>query len=484
MAHEISSEVGPIVGVVSDEEWTIGSSIQGRKVHGPLDDVGNVAKQVGATNLLLLPPYTTPVAIRKIMDRCREAEVACTYQAIPSLQDLASDRLDVSLIRKVELEDLLQREPAQFDRTIIQRALVGKRVMVTGAGGSIGSEICRQVASHGPSRLVLFEQSEFALYEIEQELSRKHPHLQIDAMTGDIRRVEDLAHAITEAGGIDVLYHAAAYKHVPLMEKNVSAAFLNNVVGSSNVSVVARDHNVERLVLVSSDKAVRPTSVMGATKRLAERVVLEAPESNTTAVAVRFGNVLGSSGSVVPLFKKQIEQHGPVTVTSPDMKRYFMTIPEAVELVLMAGIVGEDRQIMVLEMGEPVRIVDMAKRLIHLSGFVPDVDIKIEFVGPRPGEKEVEELMTDDEDVVKTEHDRIWVMAKSQETDAKSPVDLELIQDHIEDRNSLALRDILARCIPDMAQPVPLHAQDDLESSISSVGVDFDPPSDVSLGIE
>ena len=451
LAHEISAELGMIAGIVCNEKSTIGSSIQGRKVYGPISKIGEVVKQLDVTNLLLLPPFTSPLAIRRIMDRCREASVAVTYRVIPSLQDLASNRLNVSMIRKVELEDLLQREPAKFDRSVVRSFLHQKRVLITGAGGSIGSEICRQVAAQGPARIVLFEQSEYALYEIEKELVRAHPQLTIDAITGDIRRTEDIIEAIRKANGIDVLYHTAAYKHVPLMEKNVASAFLNNVIGSANVARVARDHQVERLVLISSDKAVRPTSVMGATKRLAERVMLEAPPSSTTAVAVRFGNVLGSSGSVVPLFKKQIEEHGPVTVTSADMKRYFMTIPEAVELVLMAGIVGEDRQIMVLEMGEPMRIVDMARRLIHLSGFVPDEDIKIEIVGARPGEKEVEELMTDDENVVRTAHDRIWVMAKDADVDEEL-IDLDLIRDYVEDWNSVALRDLLARYIPDIAQ--------------------------------
>jgi FlaA1/EpsC-like NDP-sugar epimerase len=365
------------------------------------------------------------------------------------MSDLASGHISASTVRDVDIEDLLGRGPARLDRTEVRRFVKGKKVMITGAGGSIGSELTRQVAGYEPAELVLFEASEFALYTIEQEMRALFPNLALHACAGDIRHPEEVHAAIDIAGGVDVVFHAAAYKHVPLMEVNVPACFRTNVLGTARLARAVVERGVDRFVMISSDKAVRPTSVMGATKRLAEKVICDIPAGGTTFVSVRFGNVLGSSGSVIPLFKRQIAAGGPVTVTSPEMRRFFMTIPEAVDLVLMAGTVGRNGEVMVLEMGESVRIVDLARRLIELSGLVPDRDIRIEFTGVRPGEKEYEEVMTDGEDVVRTAYEKIWVMKASSRATTVPPVDLGRIESLVTANDTAALLDLVPQLIPE-----------------------------------
>jgi len=433
-ARTSMQEVGKIVGILNDDLGRRGLSIDGVNIIGSPEEAGKLAKSLDVTKMLILPPYNAPRAMSQIVDRVAESGAACAMQVIPSFQDLASGRVNIS-IRDVEIEDLLDREPAAFDRTILDSFIRGKSVLITGAGGSIGSEICRQVCTHGPTCVVLFEQSEFALFEIERELRKQHKELPIIAYAGDIRRECDVRHAIQKAGGIGIIYHAAAYKHVHLMEKNVPSCFDNNVLGSVTLAEVAEAEGVQDLIMISSDKAVRPTSVMGASKRIAERCVLEASTPKMTRKAVRFGNVLGSSGSVVPLFKEQIRNGGPVTVTTVDTRRYFMTIPEAVELVLMASAVGRDRDVMVLEMGDPVKIVDLARRLIRLSGFVPEEDIPITFIGLRPGEKEYEELLTEDENVVKTAHDKIWVLGKDEDAETLPQIKVEEVERLVRSKN-------------------------------------------------
>jgi len=434
-ARTSMQEVGKIVGILNDDMGRRGLSIDGVNIIGSPEEAGKLAKSLDVTKMLILPPYNAPRAMSALVDACAEAGATCAMQVIPSFQDLASGRVNISSIRDVEIEDLLDREPAAFDRTILDNFIRGNSVLITGAGGSIGSEICRQVCTHGPTCVVLFEQSEFALFEIERELRKTHPNLAITAYAGDIRSEEDVRHAIQQVGGIGLIYHAAAYKHVHLMEKNVPSCFDNNVLGSVNLAEVAEAEGVRDLIMISSDKAVRPTSVMGASKRIAERCVMEASTPRMTRKAVRFGNVLGSSGSVVPLFKEQIRNGGPVTVTTADTRRYFMTIPEAVELVLMASAVGRDRDVMVLEMGDPVKIIDLARRLIRLSGFVPEEDIPITFIGLRPGEKEYEELLTEDENVVKTEHDKIWVLAKDEDAESLPPINIDEVERMVRSKN-------------------------------------------------
>jgi FlaA1/EpsC-like NDP-sugar epimerase len=330
---------------------------------------------------------------------------------VPSADELRSGAARIERLRDIEPEDLLGREPVDLDEAGMAAALSGRTVMVTGAGGSIGSELCRQLARYRPSRLVLLEQSEFNLYRIEQELADLHPALSVARVIGDVKDLARLRE-VTAAWTPQVVFHAAAYKHVPLMEEphNADAALRNNLLGTWNAALAAGEGGAERFVLISTDKAVNPTNVMGASKRAAEMAVmrLAARFPATRFLAVRFGNVLGSSGSVIPKFKEQIARGGPVTVTHPDIIRYFMTIPEAARLVLQAAALGDSGQVMVLDMGEPVRIVDLARDLIRLSGHTLD-EVPIVFSGLRPGEKLYEELLADHEATLPTPVDRLRV---------------------------------------------------------------------------
>jgi FlaA1/EpsC-like NDP-sugar epimerase len=442
--------LGRVVGVVGDDAGNQNILLHGIQVfHRRPSEIAELACRLRPDSILILPPYNRPRQINEMMEQVADAGVVCKFRTIPSLAELASGHLTASSIRSVDIEDLLERGQVEFDRADVRRFLKGKTVMITGAGGSIGSELARQVAGYEPGKLVLFEQSEFGLYSVEQELERLRPNLELIPVAGDIRREDSVRRAFDLAGKIDVIYHAAAYKHVPLMEKNVPACFQANVLGTACLAQEAVRTGVDRFVMISSDKAVRPTSIMGATKRLAERVINERDSGSTSFVSVRFGNVLGSSGSVVPLFKKQIETGGPVTVTSENMRRFFMTIPEAVDLVLQAGTVGRHREIMVLEMGEEIKIINLAKRLIELSGLTPGKDIQIEVTGLRPGEKEFEEVITEDENVVKTAYDKIWVMTKDADRGALPPLDLDEMRELVRCNNERALRQLAARCIPE-----------------------------------
>lgn len=439
--QRFAADLGQVVGIISDNPRHGGAKLRGVPIFAGLDHTGELVEKLRATTLLFLPPFTGPGKIREVVDDLSEKQIACDYRVIPSLDEIASGRVDVSGIRRVAIEDLLYRVPYEIASDMLVHAIGGKRILVSGAGGSIGSEICRQLLRYRPAVIVLFEVSEFHLFEIERELrpAAKEAGVEIIACAGDVRRSEQLRGAIRQGGGIDLFYHAAAYKHVDLMERNALSCFQNNVVGTQAAIGVAEEEGVKDFVLISTDKAVRPTSLMGASKRLAERLVIERPGRGTKCKAVRFGNVLGSNGSVIPIFRQQIERGGPVTVTSKEVTRYFMTIPEAVELVLAAGAIPEDRRIFVLEMGEAVKIDEMARRMIELSGLVPDVDIPVVYTGLKPGEKEYEELLTDDEDVVRTDLDRIWVVKKN-EGEELEPVDVGRILELIDDGDEKALR--------------------------------------------
>jgi FlaA1/EpsC-like NDP-sugar epimerase len=443
-----ASELGRVVGLVSDEKQHHGSQLRGVRIYSGVDRVGEFVERLNVSTLLFLPPFTGPARIRSVIDDLSERQLACDYRVIPSIDELASGKLSVSGIRKVAIEDLLQRVPYEIASDLLSTTLGGKKILVSGAGGSIGSEICRQLLRYQPSTIVLYEISEFHLFKIEREIAEeaKAKGVRVIACAGDVRRGEQLRAAIRAADGVDLFYHAAAYKHVDLMERNPVACFQNNVVGTQIAVSIAEEEGVKDFVLISTDKAVRPTSLMGASKRLAERLVIERPANGTSCKAVRFGNVLGSNGSVVPIFREQIARGGPVTVTSADVTRFFMTIPEAVELVLAAGAIPEDRRIFVLEMGEAVKIDSMARRMIELSGLVPDVDIPVVYTGLKPGEKEYEELLTDDENVVRTDMDRIWVVKKNANEDAES-VDLGKVLEMIDDGDGQALREYAHRLI-------------------------------------
>lgn len=439
-----SGEMGRVVGIVEDDRKHRGSRLRGVKIYTGLASIPDLVRKLSATTILFLPPFTSPRQIQSVVDSLSEEKLRCDYRVVPSLDEIASGQVDVSVIRSVAIEDLLPRLPYESQTERLANMITGKGILVTGAGGSIGSEICRQVLHFRPRVLVLYEISEFHLFLIERELMEqaRREGVQLIACAGDVKNQVQLRAMIREAGGIDIFYHAAAYKHVDLMERNSVACFQNNVVGTQVAASVAEEESVGHFVLISTDKAVRPTSIMGASKRLAERVVVERRGGGgvTCFKAVRFGNVLGSNGSVIPIFREQIAKGGPVTVTSPEVTRFFMTIPEAVELVLTAGAIGEDQRIFVLEMGESVRIDDMARRMIELSGFVPDIEIPIVYTGLKKGEKEYEELLTDDENVERTDLDRIWVVKKIGQEEVKR-IDMGRILELIDDEDEEGLRE-------------------------------------------
>jgi FlaA1/EpsC-like NDP-sugar epimerase len=410
VAREVATrpDVGfEVAGFLDDDPSKQGSLILGHKVLGGTDRIGELAAATGA-ELAIITMASVPASdVRRIVELAEAAELK--VQIIPGLYEILSGRVNISKVRDVAIEDLLGRAPVHLDEEQISEFICGKVVLVTGAGGSIGSEMCRQICRYRPRRLVLLDQAENPLFHIHRELLRTYPEVPLEPLIGNVaerQRVQQILQAVRP----QVVVHAAAHKHVPLMELNPGEAVRNNVQGSRNLAELAHEVGVDAFVMISTDKAVNPTSVMGASKRVAEMYVQAlSTVSRTRFITVRFGNVLGSEGSVVPLFKEQIARGGPVTVTHPDMKRYFMTIPEASQLVLQASTMGKGGEIFVLEMGEPIPIVHLARDLIRLSGYRPDVDIKIEFSGMRPGEKLYEEINLSEENAAKTRHPRIWI---------------------------------------------------------------------------
>lgn len=409
-AHEIQGRGNSsfdVVGFVDDDTRKHGSIIHEVKVLGATRDIPRLARDLGVEQVIITIAQASRAAIRQIVETCEAASLKA--RIIPGLIEILEGNVKVSQIRDIEIEDLLGREPVRLDETQIVQFISNKVVMVSGAGGSIGSELVRQVLRFAPAKLLLVERSEFALYEIHREVSARWPDRDIVPLLADICDSSRM-HRVFKAHHPQVVLHAAAHKHVPMVEWNASEAVRNNVIGTQTVAEMAGEFGAEAFVMISTDKAVNPTSVMGATKRAAELVIQMLDRRfRTRFVAVRFGNVLGSTGSVVPLFREQIARGGPVTVTDPKMKRYFMTIPEATQLVLQAGALAEGGEIFILDMGEPVKIVDLARDMIRLSGFKPDEDIAIEFTGVRPGEKLFEELGTTDEQVSATKHAKIFV---------------------------------------------------------------------------
>lgn len=376
-------------------------------VAGRIAEVEKYVKKFHIQVIIIAIPSAKSDEMRRIVTLCEKS--GAKVMKVPSLFDILDGKVNINEIRNVEPEDILGREQNIGDIAEIAGYLMGKTIMVTGAGGSIGSELCRQIMTYNPKLVILLDNSEFNVYQIDMELSKKFGIRNHIPVVGDVQSHRTMQ-GIFDRFRPNIVFHAAAYKHVPLMEANVAAAIKNNVWGTKNIATLAGEHNAERFVLISTDKAVNPTNVMGASKRMAEMVIQSMNgHYNTSFSAVRFGNVLGSNGSVLPLFKQQIAAGGPVTVTHPEVIRYFMTIPEAVQLVLTTGTMARGGEIYILEMGEPVKIVDMAKSLIRLSGFEPDHDIEIKFVGLRPGEKLYEELLTDEEGIQKTECDRILI---------------------------------------------------------------------------
>jgi FlaA1/EpsC-like NDP-sugar epimerase len=395
------------VGFLDDDKLKIGTYISGLPVLGTTHDIFEIAKRKHIQRALITIANAAGADIRRITMRCREAELET--KIIPGIYEIVGERLNLSSIREVAIEDLLGREPVQLDEAQVESSIHGEVVMVTGAGGSIGSELCRQVARYAPRRLLLVERFENALFEIHRELVAAFPDLELVPCIADVTDARRMEQLFVERRPT-IVFHAAAHKHVPMMEANPGEALKNNIGGTRVVADLADRFGVARMVLISTDKAVNPTSVMGATKRVAEIYIQTLGQrSKTRFVTVRFGNVLGSNGSVIPIFKEQIARGGPVTITHPDMCRYFMTIPEASQLVVQAGAMGQGGEIFILDMGEPVRILDLARDLITLSGFRPEVDIAIEVSGVRPGEKLFEELSTDGEHADKTKHPKIFI---------------------------------------------------------------------------
>ncbi|MDI6449817.1 polysaccharide biosynthesis protein [Anaerobaca lacustris] len=397
-----------VIGFIDDDPAKQGTSIHGIAVLGTVDQLPRICRERNIEEIAIAMPSATHQQLRRVIQLCEGAKVR--FRTVPSITDIASGKLRVSQIRDVDINDLLGRRAVQLDLDSIEAFARDKTILVTGAGGSIGSEMCRQICQFGPERLLLVEQAENALFYVERDLRKRFAAVTIEPIVCNITdrsRVEDIFDRYRPA----VVIHAAAHKHVPLMELNAGEAVKNNIAGTQVVADASDRHGVARFVMISTDKAVNPTSIMGSSKRIAEMYVQDLSRtSETHFVTVRFGNVLASEGSVVPIFRKQIAEGGPVTVTHPEMKRYFMTIPEASQLVLQAATMGKGGEIFVLDMGEPVKIVDLAKELITLSGFRPGQDIEIVFTGLRPGEKLFEELRIEGEDMQRTRHPkiRIW----------------------------------------------------------------------------
>jgi FlaA1/EpsC-like NDP-sugar epimerase len=397
-----------VVGFVDDDPRKLGLRVCGAPVLGRIDDLPELVAAHEVGEVLIALPEAPGAVIRRVVQHCTAARVR--HRVLPTLGELVDGRVMYTQMREVKVGDLLARDPIRLDLPRVTTLVAGQTVLVTGAAGSIGSELCRQVAAYGPARLVLYDRHENGMFVLEMELRQRFPDVALVPVLGDVLLADQLQRVFADERP-DLVFHAAAYKHVPLAELNVLEAVRNNVLGTHNVAATALAHGVSQFVLVSTDKAVRPTSVMGVTKRVAELVVQNLQSAGATRfAAVRFGNVLGSNGSVVPIFREQIARGGPVTVTHPEVTRYFMTIPEAVQLILQAATIGAGGETFILEMGEPVRIVDLARQMIRLSGFEPDDDIAIEFSGLRPGEKLHEELVADGEERTATPHDRIRVL--------------------------------------------------------------------------
>ncbi len=397
-----------VVAMVDDDRHKRGLEVSGCRVEGSTGDLPAVLQRHGARHVILAMPSAPAETLQRVTRLATDAGAALF--TIPGLAELMSGRVAINMMRPVKIEDLLGRESVRIDNDNVQAMLAGKRILVTGAGGSIGSELCRQLSRFEPACIVLLEASEFALYMIEQWFGEHRPEVPIARLAGDVKDEARMAQVFAEHRP-QVVFHAAAYKHVPLMEVgNAWQAARNNVLGTLVVARAAREQGAERFVLISTDKAVNPTNVMGATKRMAEMIceVMQNGKGTTRFHIVRFGNVLGSTGSVIPKFQSQIAHGGPVTVTHPEINRYFMSIPEAAQLVLQAAAMGKGGEIFVLDMGEPVRIVDLARNMIRLSGFTED-EIHIEFTGLRPGEKLYEELLADAEETLPTPHEKLRI---------------------------------------------------------------------------
>ncbi len=442
-----------VAGFLDDDPAKRDMRIHGIRIFGGRADLPQLAAKLAIEEVLVALPRASGSDITAILEQCHAAQVVA--KRVPALSEIIENKILLDQIREVRIEDLLGRPPTRLDEAQLAGSLCGQTVLVTGAGGSIGSELCRQVARHNPATLIGFDHAETALYEIEQELRTERAGLSFHPEVGSVQnraRLEEVFARHRPA----IVFHAAAYKHVPMMESHAFEAVKNNVFGTRNVARTAANWGAQSFVMISTDKAVRPTNIMGATKRMAELIcIAEGLRSSKRlsqpmkTVAVRFGNVLGSNGSVIPKFRQQIAKGGPVTVTHPDMRRFFMTIPEAAQLVLQAGAMGLGGEIFVLEMGEPVKILDLARKLIVLSGLRPDEDISIEFSGLRPGEKMFEELSAYEENTVATPHPQIRVFSGPAPQRAMVDEALERLRDAVRARDTAGVVMVLKEVVPD-----------------------------------
>lgn len=437
-----------LVGFVDDDPLKKGSIIQGVEVLGTVRDLPRLAEELNIDHAVITIAEADSQTIRGIVEICERARIP--VRIIPGLYEILRGRISISRFRELRIDDLLGRAQVKLDESELRRFLAGKSVMVTGAGGSIGSELCRQVARFNPSELLLVERAEGALFEIDRELRELWPQSQIGALLADIGD-ERRMRALIERHRPNVILHSAAHKHVPMMERHPSEAIRNNVLATRCLGHIAGELGVEAFVLISTDKAVRPSSIMGASKRVAELVIQALDQSfpGTRFVAVRFGNVLGSAGSVVPIFREQIERGGPVTITHPEVTRYFMTIPEAAQLVLEAGSIGKGGEIMILDMGEPIRILDLAKDMIALSGLKPFEEMPITFTGLRPGEKLFEELELESDHIDRTRHPKIFVGRLSPPVNSEFEPLVELLVAAAQAEDEAELRRLLSECLPE-----------------------------------
>lgn len=409
-----------VIGFVDDDKNKTGKQIHGIKIFGEIDELNEIILKNEANEILIAVPSASGKEMRRIIEICGTTKIP--YKTLPGLGEIINGKVSIKAIRDISYKDLLGRQPVRLENDKILEFLKNKCVLVTGAGGSIGSELCRQICKFKPSHLILFDSSESNLYSIQMELEHIIKYIKYHAVLG---RVQDkkLVNNILKKFQPNIIFHAAAYKHVPLIEQNPWEAVFSNILGTFVLSKAAIAQKVDRFVLVSTDKAVRPTNVMGASKRVAEKIIRAHSKDSTKFVAVRFCNVIGSSGSVIPLFRQQILKGGPVTVTHPDITRFFMTIEEASQLILQAFTMGQGSEIFILEMGTPIKILDMAKDVIRLSGKEPDKDIEIIFTGIRPGEKLYEELITEGEGIVKTGHEKILVLHSGFSDESKNSPD-------------------------------------------------------------
>ena len=435
------------LGFVDDDKFKQGSIIHGVKVLGGIEEIPQIARDYKIQEMIIALPSASRSLIKKAVELGRKAGLK-KIKIIPSMTEIINGQVSVKNIREVQVEDLLGREPVSLDKGQIRSFIQNKRVLVTGAAGSIGSELCRQIARFNPSSLLILDQDETGIFNLSQELKNRFPQLNFVWKIGNICHPIKMEQMFREYKP-EVVFHAAAYKHVPLMEQEVEEAVRNNIWGTKILAEKALNQGVEKFVFISTDKAINPTSVMGATKRVGEMICQVLNKKGTTSfISVRFGNVLNSRGSVIPIFKQQIEKGGPVEVTHPEMKRYFMLTSEACLLVMQAGAMGKGGEVFVLDMGEPVKILDLAKEMVRLSGFEVDRDIPIVFTGPRPGEKLFEEILTAEEGTTATQHQKIFMAKLSEVDEAKLNFNLQKLKQAIENSNKQEIKAILKELVP------------------------------------